>query len=151
MKKKLTHYLWNTQNCKHDWSLTLSGLGSLHFSAEGLMVKMESLQNCDQQTVKNTRQKKKGWCPKVSIKLIKVVSNKKRATPDSQLLFNESCLQDVDEVFQVIEVFGPGQPAAHCTHHLHRCRNDVLMLQHTRTENRWRNYVSVIVLCFYPK
>lgn len=32
------------------WSLTLSGLGSLHFYAEGLMVKMESLQDCDQQT-----------------------------------------------------------------------------------------------------
>lgn len=87
------------------------------------MVKMESLQNCDQQTVKNTTQKKKGGAGgdflKVSIKLIKVVSNKIRATPDSQLLFNESCLQDVDEVFQVIEVFGPGQPAANCTHHLH--------------------------------
>ncbi len=33
-----------------NWSLTLSGLGSLHFSTEGLMVKMESLQDCDQQT-----------------------------------------------------------------------------------------------------
>lgn len=31
-------------------SLTLSGLGSLHFSAEGLMVEMESIQDCEEQT-----------------------------------------------------------------------------------------------------
>lgn len=30
--------------------LTLSGFGGFHFSAEGLVVKMESLQDCDQQT-----------------------------------------------------------------------------------------------------
>lgn len=41
-------------------------------------------------------------------------------SPDSQLLLNLRCLQDVDKVFQVVQVLGPGQLAAHRAHNLHR-------------------------------
>lgn len=40
--------------------------------------------------------------------------------PDGQFLLGLGSLQDVDEVFQVVEVFGPGQPATHGSDHLHR-------------------------------
>lgn len=41
--------------------------------------------------------------------------------PDSQFLFSLRCLQDVDELLEVVEVFGPGESATYRAHHLHRC------------------------------
>lgn len=55
-----------------------------------------------------------------------------KTLPDSQFLLSLCSLQDVDEVFQVVEIFGPGQPATHCAHHFHRCRYHVFMLQYGR-------------------
>lgn len=66
-------------------------------------------------------------------KQMKSLKRVKRAEPtvppDSQFLLGLRRLQDVDEVFQVVEVLGPCQPAAHCSHHLHRRRYHVLVLR----------------------
>lgn len=39
--------------------------------------------------------------------------------PNGQFLLSLASLQDVNEVFQVVEVLGPGQPATHGSDHLH--------------------------------
>lgn len=41
------------------------------------------------------------------------------ASPDGQFLLRLARLQDVDEVLQVVEVLGPGEPATHGSNHLH--------------------------------
>lgn len=47
----------------------------------------------------------------------------------SQFLLSLPCLQDVDEVFEVVKILGPGQPAAHSAHNRHRRQDHVVMLE----------------------
>lgn len=85
------------------------------------MVEMEGLQDCDQQTgVKSrTRERKRRQMSLVDVLRIRVFPQCEGASPDGQFLLNLASLQDVNEVFQVVEVLGPGQPATPSSDHLH--------------------------------
>lgn len=94
------------------------------------MVKMERFQHRNEHTAKNkanvmvekkTALKSRRW--------VKVEGSHGAYKPDHEFLIGLCRLQDMDEVFQVVHVPGPGQPATHGTHHLHRRRHHVLMLQ----------------------
>lgn len=95
------------------------------------MIKMESLQDCDQQT---SAGEMKVNVNQIANGPVTVKKAEPTVPPDSQFLLGLHRLQDVDEVFQVVEVLGPSQPAAHCSHHLHRGRYHVLVLRCARRE-----------------
>lgn len=84
------------------------------------MVKMESLQDCDQQTwatQETSIVSTKHQIARVERK--KVNGNNDEVSLHSQFLLRLRRLQDVDKVLQVVEILRPGQAAAHGAHHLH--------------------------------
>lgn len=56
--------------------------------------------------------------------------------PDAQLLVGLPCLQDMDEVLQVVDIRWPGEESAHGPDEVHGGRSDVLVLQDKHSMDR---------------
>lgn len=103
------------------------------------MIKMESLQDCNQQTwaTQETSIMSKTHQIAGFIRM-KLIGNSDEISLHSQFLLRLRRLQDVDKVLQVVEILRPGQAATHGAHHLHRRRYHALVLQHVPTTRKMR-------------